>query len=268
MISVDSVGRMGNQMFQLAFAHAAAQRLGTSFILGPGALWEGFDLGPWGRRRVRLARKLAFCARYGAHPADKVEVDNDADPAAILAGLRDGAAYGGFFQSERYFAGCEDDVRELFAVRPEHVQRFEARYGSLGRYVCVHLRRGDYREWMGGRALPASYYLEALASVEDLDDLQVVAISDELEVARSELADVEGVRFEANDAMLDFQLLLNASVVVASNSSFSWWGAWLNRVEGARVIVPEHWVGFPEGREYPRDVIAADWKRIAVRPTL
>ena len=34
------------------------------------------------------------------------------------------------------------------------------------------------------------------------------------------------------------------------------------------MIVPEHWVGFPEGREYPRDVIAADWKRIAVRPTL
>lgn len=258
---------MGNQLFQLAFAHAAARRLGTAFILGPGALWEGFDLGPWGRRNVRLARKLAFRARYGGGGADKVEVANHDDPAVVLAGLRDGAAYGGFFQSERYFTGYEDDVRKLFAVRPIHVQRFAARYGSLGRYVCVHLRRGDYREWMGGRALPTSYFLDALASITDLEDRQVVVISDELDAARSELAHIDGVRFESNDAMLDFQLLLNASVVIASNSSFSWWGGWLNRVDGARVIVPEHWVGFPECREYPRDVIAAGWERLVVRST-
>jgi hypothetical protein len=258
---------MGNQMFQLAFAHAAARRLETSFVLGPGALWNGFDLGPWSRRSVRLARKLAFRARYGADPADKVEVDNDEDPSAVLTSLRDGVAYGGFFQSERYFAGYEDDVRELFAVRPAHERAFAAKYGSLGPYVCVHLRRGDYREWMGGRALPAGYFLDALATVPDLDDLSVVVISDELDAARVELADVRGARFEANDAMLDFQLLLNASVVVASNSSFSWWGAWLNRVPGARVIVPEHWVGFSEGREFPRDVIASGWERIAVCST-
>jgi hypothetical protein len=256
---------MGNQMFQLAFAHAAARRLQTSFILGPGALWEGFDLGPWGRRSVRLARKLAFRARYGADPADKVEVGSNDDPATVLNGLRDGVAYGGFFQSERYFAGYEDDVRRMFAVRPDHMRSFAERYGSLGRYVCLHMRRGDYREWMGGRALPTAYFLDALATVEHLDDLQVVVISDELEAARCELADLGGARFEANDPMLDFQLLQNASVVVASNSSFSWWGAWLNRVPGARVIVPEHWVGFSDGREFPRDVIASGWERIAVR---
>jgi hypothetical protein len=268
VISVDTRGRMGNQMFQLAFAHCAARRLQTSFVLGPGALWESFDLGPWGRRHVRLARKLAFRARHGAEPADRVEVGNDDDPAAVLAELRDGVAYGGFFQSERYFAQYEDEVSALFEVRPAHARAFAAKYGSLGRYVCVHLRRGDYREWLGGRALPTAYFVDALATVDDRGGAPVVVISDDLEAARVELADVDGVRFEANDAMLDFQLLLNASVVVASNSSFSWWGAWLNRVEGARVIAPEHWVGFPERRELPRDVIASGWERIAVRGRL
>ena len=261
MIYVDSVGRMGNHMFQLAFAHATARRLGTSYILGPSSLVDDFELGGWSRRSVRLARKLAFRARYGNPPHERVDVDIDDDPSAVLAALRDGVVYGGFFQSARYFAGYEDDVRKLFAVRPQPLQTFNARYGSLGRYVCIHLRRGDYSGL--GWALPTGYFLDALATVEDLGDVPVIVISDDPDTARSELASVEGARFEVNDRMVDFQLLMNASVVIASNSTFAWWGAWLNRVEGARVIVPEHWLG-PEGREWPRDVIADGWERCAV----
>jgi len=130
MISVDTRGRMGNQMFQHAFAHAASRRLGTTFVLGPGELWEGFELGAWGRRHVRLRRKLEFRLRYGADPADKLEVEESEDPATVLAALRDGVAYGGYFQSERYFAGYEDEVRELYRVRRGHEEAFAAKYGD------------------------------------------------------------------------------------------------------------------------------------------
>ncbi len=252
-------------MFQFAFAHAAARRLGTSFILGPGPLWEGFDLGPWGRRPVRVARKLAFRLRHGADPSDRIEIEEQADPAAVLAELRDAAAYGGFFQSERYFAGYEDEVRALFRVRDEHERAFARRYADLPPYVCVHLRRGDYRDWNGGRALPTTYFTDALRALGELDGMPVVVISDEPESAAVELAEFPGARFETNGAMVDFLLLVNASAVVASNSSFSWWGAWLNRTPRARVVVPEHWIGFPEGVERPRDVIADGWTSIPVR---
>jgi hypothetical protein len=265
VISVDIRGRMGNQMFQLAFAHAAARRLGTTFILGPDELVGNFALGPWGRRPVRLARKLAFRSRYGADPADKVFVENDADPATVLAGLRDGVSYGGFFQSERYFAGHEDEVRELFQVRPSQRRAFEAVYGDARPYACVHVRRTDYIDWEGGRALPVSYFHDALALVADLEQLDVYVISDDPERVRGELGGLPGARFEVNPPMVDFQLLMHASVVVASNSSFSWWGAWLNRVPGARILAPDHWVGFPEGVEHPRDVIPPGWTRVPVR---
>jgi hypothetical protein len=256
---------MGNQMFQFAFAHAAARRLGTSFIMGPGPLWEGFDLGPWGRRRVRLARKVAFRLRYGSQPPRRVDVDEEADPATVLDDLRDGTAYGGFFQSERYFAGYEHEIRSLFSVRAEHERAFAARYHDLPPYVCVHLRRGDYRDWNGGRALPTTYFVDALRALGDLGGMPVVVISDEPQTAAVELAEFPGARFEANPAMVDFLLLVNASAVVASNSSFSWWGAWLNRRPSPRIVVPEHWLGFPEGMERPRGVIANGWMPIAVR---
>lgn len=252
-------------MFQLAFAHAAARRLGTSFVLGPGPLWDGFDLGPWGRRRVRLARKLAFRLRYGASPPDRVEIDEQEEPEAVLAGLRDAAAYGGYFQSEQYFAGYEDEIRVLFRIRAEHERAFAARYRDLLPYVCVHLRRGDYREWHGGRALPTTYFTDALRSLGDLGGMPIVVISDEPESAAAELAEFPGTRFETNPAMVDFLLLTNASAVVTSNSSFSWWGAWLNRTPGVRIVVPEHWFGFAEGVERPRGVMARGWTAIRVR---
>jgi hypothetical protein len=266
MISVDSRGRMGNQMFQLAFAHAASRRLNTWFVLGPNRLWEGFDLGPWGRRRVRVARKLALRLRHGREPPERIEVEEQSDPARVLAELRDGVAYGGFFQSERYFAGYEEEIRRLFTVRPEHEAAFAARYTDLRPYVCMHLRRGDLLDPSHRPvALPTSFFLDALEEVPDRDRYPVVVISDDIAGAREELAGLPDARFESNTPMVDLLLLMNASVVVSSNSSFSWWGAWLNRREGALVVAPKHWFGFRKGIELPRDVIASGWMTIPVR---
>ena len=251
MISVDARGRMGNQMFQLAFAHAAARRLGTSYVFGDAPLWESFELGEWGRRSARLARKARFGARYGSAGPEQVFVENDRDPREVLGSLRDHAAYGGFFQSERYFTSCEDDVRKLFAVRAEHQRAFAERYRDLGPYTCVHVRRADYLE-IDGWPLPTSYFSDALVAADAwAGDRPVLVVSDGLDAARAELGHLPGLRFEANSAMVDLLLLMHADKVILSNSSFSWWGAWLNRRPGHRVLAPEHWVGFKAGIESP-----------------
>lgn len=256
---------MGNQMFQLAFAHAAAGRLGTSYVFGDAPLWESFELGKWGRRSARLTRKARFRARYGSAGPEQVFVDVDRDPGEVLESLRDHVAYGGFFQSERYLTGYENEIRKLFAVRAEHQRAFAARYGDLGPYTCVHVRRADYLE-IDGWALPASYFAEALAAAGAWTDAgPVIVVSDDLDAARAELGHLRGLRFEANSAMVDLLLLMNADKVILSNSSFSWWGAWLNRRPGVRVVAPEHWVGFEAAIESPRDVICAGWERVVVR---
>jgi hypothetical protein len=257
------MGRMGNQMFQLAFAHAASKRLGTSFILGPGTLWEYFDAGAWGRRRIRLSRKVAFRLRHGRDGPERLVIDDSRDPAEVLAGLRDGVAYGGFFQSERYFAGYEDEVRAMFAVRPVHEIAFAQRYGELGAYICMHVRRGDYGD--EGYQLPTSFFRDALAAVPGCDQLPLVVVSDDPASAKDALWDLPGARFDTNPAIIDLMLLMNASAVITSNSSFSWWGAWLNRRPDARVVAPQQWLGFATGAERPRDVIPDRWMQLPVR---
>jgi hypothetical protein len=251
---------MGNQMFQLAFAHAAARTLGTRYVLGANDLAAGFLVPSFVSGRERTARALAFRARH-ARPRH-VEITEDADPADALADLRDGVAYGGFYQSECWFTGYEDEVRALLRVRPEHEAAFTARYGDLPGYACLHVRRGDYLDASNGFALPAGYFLRAAEAAEGRP---IVVISDDIPRVRQELAALPDARFDANPAMVDLLLLMNADVVVTSNSSFSWWGAWLNRRPDPTVIAPAGWFSFGDGIERPRGVIPPRWTTIDAR---
>jgi hypothetical protein len=270
VIRVHTDGRMGNQMFQLAFAHAAARRLGTRYvyarppfkddILGP-PLWRLFDIGEWSRPQVRLARYAAFLARHGPR-AQIVSVAHDEDPAEVIATLREGVVYTGFFQSEQWFAGYEDEVRAMFTPHPRFQAEFESRRRSDRPYVCMHVRRGDYLA-TGGWALPASWFVAALEAVPDVENYEVVVVSDDPVAVRQELRGIGDFRCEPNSMMVDLHLLMNADVVITSNSSFSWWGAWLNRRD-AHVIAPQHWLGFAAGVEEPRGAIPDRWQQIPV----
>lgn len=263
---------MGNQMFQLAFAHAAAERLGTSYVYGRppfkgdklgSPLWRLFDIGEWGRAPLRMSRYARFLGRYGPR-AEIVTVDQDQDPERFMDSLRDGVVYTGFYQSGQWFSGHEDRVRAMFTPLPRHQSEFDSRYGDRSRpYVCVHVRRGDYLDtnlW----ALPTSWFRQALATVPDLHRYDIVVVSDDPVAVGRELSDVGDIRCEPNSMMVDLLLLMHADIVITSNSSFSWWGAWLNR-RNAEVIVPMHWLGFDAGVEEPHSVIPSGWQQVPVR---
>jgi Glycosyl transferase family 11 len=271
VIRVHTDGRMGNQMFQLAFAHAAAARLGSTYVygrppfkgkvLGP-PLWRLFDVGEWGNPALRMSRYARFLARYGPR-APVVVVEHDTEPRAFMETLRHGVVYAGFYQSEQWFEGHEQRVREMFTPLPRERARYEARYGERSRpYICMHVRRGDYLE-TGGWALPTSWFLAALEAVPDRERYDVVVVSDDPVGVREELREAGDLQCEPNSMMVDLQLLMDADVVITSNSSFSWWGAWLNR-RGAHVIAPQHWLGFAAGVEEPRGAIPDRWQQLPV----
>lgn len=274
MIRVRTAGRMGNQMFQFAFAYATSRRLNTRFAIGPGPrsshatlgppLSEFFDLGPWRSQRLRFERRVEFRLRHGPRPA-VVEIGQQDQPAESLGRLRDGVEYAGFFQSEQWFAEHAQEVRRLFTVREPHRREFELRFPDRRPYICMHVRRTDYLDIADGWALPTSYFLDALECVPDREAYEVVVVSDDPDGAAHEFAGEVDVRCSSNPAIIDFQLLLNADVVVASNSSFSWWGAWLNVSDGVRVIAPRHWLGFAAGVEEPVGVIPDRWVSLPVR---
>jgi len=264
MISVEARGRLGNHLFQFAFGLAASTRLGTDFAINDEMLRPNFTLDPWGRRAHRLARGARYRLANRERGFPVVKIDPDVEPRDVLAGLSDGTHYAGFFQSEQYFADVDDGVRRAFHPLPRHERAFAARYGALRRtqYICCHVRQTDYRDWGGGCALPASYYRDALERLAPDSQTPIVVVGDDPGWLAGELG-THGLRVEQNDEIVDLQLLANASLLVLSNSSFAWWGGWLNE-RAARILAPRHWIGFKHGRETPHRIVAAGWEQIPV----
>jgi hypothetical protein len=276
MIRVRTAGRMGNQMFQLAFAHATSRRLGTNYALGPGPrgshptlgppLSSFFELGDSTRAALSRRRRVAFRLRHFPRRPRLVEIGQFEDPRTVVPGLRDGVEYSGFFQSEQWFEDFAEEIRAIFRVTTEHRETFATRFPALPPYICMHVRRADYLDIPGGGwALPTSYFRDALASIPERDRYALVVVSDDPQAVAVELAGEPGLRCASNPAIIDLQLLMGADVVVTSNSSFSWWGAWLNQRPGLRVIAPRHWIGFATGADEPVGVIPQRWKALQVR---
>jgi Glycosyl transferase family 11 len=264
MIAIERRGWLGNNMFQWAFGISASRRLGTRFTTDHEPLSPIFELDGEPSLRWRL-RRLRWRAGQRLQQWPTVEIDGDDDPRDVMAGLRDGVRYGGFFQSADYFGAEHDAVRRAFTVRREHRDRFRQEFADLvgADYVCLHVRRRDYLVWGGsGIELPWSYFHRCLELAGI--DAPAVFTSDDIAAVRAEFASQPGARFEANDPIIDMQLMMHAKVCVVSNSSFSWWGAWLNRHPDKRVLAPQHWLGFKKGREWPCRVIPDNWTQVAV----
>jgi hypothetical protein len=265
MIAVEPRGRLGNQMFQFAFGIGASATLGTSFAMRDEGLRGLFTLAPYDREPGRSLRSLRLRAARRVRPYPAVterELGYEGDP---LERVQDRRLYQGYFQSERFFDHVRERVLRAFAFRPEHEQRFRARYGDLleRSYVCCHVRRGDYLTWRGSAALPAAYYFDSLRALDPGEGVPVVFVGDDFEGIREELETIPGSRFEQNDEAVDLLLIRQAASVVVSNSSFAWWGAYLNGIAGDRVAAPRHWLGFKEGEEIPGNIVPERWLQVA-----
>jgi Glycosyl transferase family 11 len=265
MIAVDKRGRLGNQMFQYAFGAAVAKRLRTRQAYDTSELERYFTLLESPRVMATTRRLIRAYDRVFGLRTREVDADERENPGEVLMSATNNTSYGGHFYSERFFRPAADAVRRAFAIREEHLDRFRAKYASLleGGYVAAHVRLTDFFTYRDDITLPPGYYRRALAALAV--DLPVVVVSDEPDRVRRAFDSDPRFRVEANDEILDFQLLRHATHVISSNSSFAWWAAWLNDNPDLRVIAPRWWLGMRAGYEIPVEVIPGDWEQIEPR---
>lgn len=145
----------------------------------------------------------------------------------------------GFFQSERYFDHCRQDIIDAFQIP----------YKKLDGYVSIHVRRGDYLNYPDKHpVITYEYISDAVKYFLEKGYKDFVVCSDDQKWCRTNLKPLElfGASFSFSsekEPITDLALQSCCEHNICSNSSFSWWGYWLNRNPDKIGIMPKMWFG-------------------------
>jgi len=161
----------------------------------------------------------------------------------------------GFWQAYPYAEAVAPQLRRELRLREPATgnnQSLLEQIDAAPVSVSLHVRRGDYTLAAEGNiALPLDYYHRAIDLIRQrFDDPVFFIFSDDIEFARKNLpAGMRQVFVEGNDDLSsheDLRLMAACQHHIIANSSFSWWGAWLNPSSEKVVVAPRHWLLSPE----------------------
>jgi Glycosyl transferase family 11 len=218
-------GFLGNQMFQYAAMRSLAEHHKTH------AVWPNGKT-PDLRRWFRLEAVDYSQAVYALPPLAKYTETGFAFDEFFFH-LPDNLILSGYFQSEKYFAHISHIIRREFVSLPRP-QPQEA--------VSIHVRRGDYLSFPDHHP-PCSlqYYREAM---EWFPQAEFLVFSDDPGWCLANLKAPNVRIVTGQDPVQDMQLMSACTKGhIIANSSFSWWGAWLDANPDKVVIAPKAWFG-------------------------
>ena len=179
----------------------------------------------------------------------------------------------GFYQSERFFDEVKDEVRKAFHFNldkaNDYSREMAKRIKADEHSVSFHVRRGDYMnpkfyENMGS-VCQLSYYENAVKKILEIDpQAHFYIFSDDTDWVKENLKLPQTTIIDGNkgaDSWQDMMLMSFCHHNVICNSTFSWWGAWLNSHADKKVIAPNRWYGLHEAPY----IIPKEWIKVATK---
>ena len=176
--------------------------------------------------------------------------------------INDDVIIDGFFQTEKYFIN-KDNISKLFKVGNKLNEYLNNKYLNILNYhtTSIHVRRGDYLKF-NNIHLPQDlkYYQESI-NITKQNTEKYLIFSDDIEWCKLKFQGNRFIFIENERDYVELYLMSLCKNNIISNSSFSWWGAWLNSNESKIIISPKQWFG-EMIKEDDSDIIPENWKRI------
>jgi len=281
MIISKVIGGLGNQLFQYAAARCLAQVRKTEVKLDLTGFQDyqlrNFDLNALNinvviarnqeidalKAKGTLQRLQSYLTPYNRRKFYKQPYFHF-DPHFYRLGSQ--VYLQGYFQSERYFQPIQPIIRQEFSFKEEIIKEVKTygKYLTTQRSVAIHIRRGDYKNEEALRVhgiVPISYYQQAIAFLEqNVSNPQYFIFSDDINWVKEKLPLENATIVSGHYSKTHFEdlyLMSQCQHNIIANSSFSWWGAWLNTNPGKIVIAPKQW--FNEGPKDTQDLFPASW---------
>ena len=279
MVKIKLTGGLGNQMFQYAYAKALESRgydieLDSS-IYQHYQLHGGFQLDKYAinipiinKKTNIFLHKIKVKSGWGNRNILK-EKTLLYDEALLTP--KDDITIEGYFQSEKYFMVIRKLLLEQFTIQ-EPLSDYGNKIAKLIREnnsCSVHIRRGDYVQNASTQAVHGScdldYYSRAIEYMEkEYEDIDYFIFSDDITWVKEHLLINNAHYIESEEERIpheDIYLMSLCQHNIIANSSFSWWGAWLNQYAKKQVIAPKRWFLDEVMYQQSHDIVPSHWMK-------
>jgi len=242
--SIGYSGRLGNQMFQYAALKALSLQNGLKCVL-PNHLsikkdgCYDFTYNKWIEYKLDLFDCFEITAPIIDFQFEHVYQELGFSYDSNILNVMDNMAIEGWFQSYKYFDTYKDIIVKEFTFKENILSKCKSFISQYKNPVAIHIRRGDQVGLPTIWNVTPEYIAEAWQNFTD-DEYTFLIFSDDIEWCKQIFP--EGVVFvEGNNQFEDMCLMSLCKHNVITNSSFSWWAAYLNKNENKRVITPSNW---------------------------
>lgn len=228
-------GRLGNNLFMIAHAYSKALDQNRQLIV------PSNQVGHMNEFEHNIFRKLDL---YVSHPD---EVKNNKI-----------TVYSGYFQSETYFEKYSEAVKSLFSPTKEFIDRIRTEIPVIfnTEVTVINVRRGDYLHYPNYHPTVSPEYI--FKALELVPSKQYIIASDDIPWCKNHINLPNVIYIEGWKAHEQLWIMAMCHHFIISNSSFSWWAAYLSRHPGKIVIAPETWFG-PEGPDQWNNIYCKEW---------
>jgi hypothetical protein len=241
MISCTFYGGLCNQMFQVATAHSLALDYGDecAFNFDNKVVYQG---NPARTYRTSIFKKLKELPKNWKPEFTYKEKDHY-EPIPYHPNM----VIDGYF-SYLYFHKHKNLILDLFKEKTVLSQI----KGQFKNSVSIHVRRGDYLRFPKVYIqMPVSYYLKALSLLDKQVQIdRIYVLSDDIKWCKQNFKDDRIEFIEGFPDYVDLYILSKCENNIMANSSFSWWGAYMNENPNKIIYAPDKWFGPKGPKEY------------------
>jgi hypothetical protein len=239
-------GGLGNQIFQWALTKSLEQKYNCDVYLDIDEYeysnWNGkitkrtFDLHQFPNLKFKLKKE---------NINNLITLtESNFNPNTNLLNPNINYKLDGYWQNYNFFDNVKDVINQELIIPKNLKNELYIKYPELNN-VCVslHVRRTDYLTSNGFHPVQdLFYYKNAINLIGDYDNILI--FSDDIQWCKENLKFKNQIFIEGNSPYIDIWLMSLCTHNIIANSSFSWWGAWLNNNKHKKVIIPSKWYSY------------------------
>jgi len=258
IISTNLIGGLGNMLFQIATAFSVSLRDDKRLICDTKGMLTPHN--PYTSYIKNIFRKIEFSDSVNY----EITLQERGFNFSIVPKVDKNIKLLGYYQSEKYFFEHKREVLNLFEIDDTTSQYLMSKYENLlDEDTCsIHIRRGDYLNLQNHHpTLSIDYYLESVKIIGE--DKHFLIFSDDISWCETNFDFIPNKTFvKGNSDYQDLYLMSMCKNNIIANSSFSWWGAWLNQNENKKVVIPKKWFGPAYSTYDTKDLYPKNWIKI------